>query len=147
MAMASEHYERRRYDARLLSEFAAERGLTMSVERTYRAWVRHSESMCAGWMIHDMEGPEADITFQILASEAERLDERDAALLYEQATSVDDLHARAEAEGMGLSREDVTRIWADHSATLGVEWEEPEPSEIDRVLQPHRVQPSTGYSF
>lgn len=145
--MGSGHFDSRRHDASDLAEFAGARGLTMGVERAYRAWSRYSDSMCAGWMNYALEGPEADITFEILAFEEQRAKEEDALFLRDEYADVDALHERAEAEGLGLTREDVTRIWADHSATNGLGWLRPDAREIDRVLEPHRRERPAGYGF
>ena len=143
--MGMDHFYGHRSDACELAEFAGERGMPMSQERAYRAWARHSDSMCAGWMIHALEGPDADITYEILASEERRMKAEDESLIQDKAADVDYLAERAEFGDLGLSREDVARIWADHSATRGETWSDMEQHEVDRVLEGHRADSSPGY--
>ena len=134
----SEHYDGHRHDARDLAVFAAGRGLPMTPERAYRAWASHSDSMAAGWMRFELDGEEGDLTYAILEGAEARLQAEDAAFLHEERRDVDLLYERAEAEGYGLSREDVARIWADHSATQGRAWADTEYADLQEVLEPHR---------
>jgi hypothetical protein len=117
--MGSEHFERHRGDVDRLVALAASEGVTITAQRAYRAWSRHSDSMAAGWM---GLGEDDDIAREILTGQLRSLDVEDIGAGVVHRGDLDELVAKCGEEGIPLSRDEILAAWADHSAATGRDW-------------------------
>ncbi len=117
--------------------FAHGRGLALTPERAYRAWRSHAGTVGGGWPTFDLDGVNGDRTFAALKRAECRLRLEDAQHLAACPADAARLQGHAEDLGLGLSREDAVRIWADHSAAAGCAWKTVDPASVDDVLRPY----------